>query len=252
MGRTHDQPDPSLILEGKRTHILSKRKNAEDSESNNAAKKPANKKNTVTLPDSESSSEEEAPLPSKQQRRKEKLNQLSTPLAEAKAAEPPTGSAPASTEDIPRKKKRTAGPKHLHRLDFPGRPQADCAVDHPSLSTSDSLAWTFLILTDVTHDSGDQLLSGTVTCGFCVDENRSAPHSWTGWDKKKSRGSTGNFLDHFKKVHFVQWEKVSTEDAQILDPTAGKSDDSQVKLDKWAEVSYDTANASRERKRKTH
>jgi hypothetical protein len=208
----HDPPDPALILPGKQVIVPSKCAIVEDMDTP-VQKAPAKTKGSTTTKKrpsanaSESDSDEmakKAVPPTKKQKRKEKVTQLSSTIAAIshngeKINELSDSSPPSPASDARVIKPKATTQKHKHRLEFPGRPKLNCAADHPSLRASDSLAWTYLVLTNPEHDDASNLVSSTITCALCIDEGRLTPRAWTGWHKKKSGGSTGNFLKHFKK-----------------------------------------------------
>ncbi|KAF5372498.1 hypothetical protein D9758_005231 [Tetrapyrgos nigripes] len=66
-----------------------------------------------------------------------------------------------------------------HRLSMPGRPASSCVADHPHFRTKEALAYTFLVMSA-----------------------RSMTKSWK-WSTK-AKGSTGNFVTHFKHSHAKQ------------------------------------------------
>jgi len=207
----HDPPDVTLILNGKRVPVPSKRAIREDSPAQAApskTKSSANKKRphkNVVESDSDNAAEE---FLTKKQKRKEKLAALSSMVTAAEnhvsqnhkisniVSDSPPSSPTTGYDAVKAQKPKTTAQKHIHRLEFSGRPNVNCAADHPSLRASDSLAWTFLILTDPEHDDAANLVSGTITCAFCVEERRGTPRTWAGWHKKKSGGSTGNAEDN--------------------------------------------------------
>ena len=120
--------------------------------------------------------------------------------------------------DPPRKRRKPHGVWHPHRLSFPARPKIDCAADHLDIRGTNSLCWTFLWLTNPVHDEHQSLISGIITCAFCITEGKHSPKRWENWNKIKSQGSTGNFKDHFESYHRATWQNASAEDLAIIDP----------------------------------
>jgi hypothetical protein len=119
--------------------------------------------------------------------------------------------------------------RHLHQKEFEGCPTINCVANHLAFQGSDSLAWTFLTLTDPIHDEASKLLSGMITCAWC-------DQSWPNRDCQASCGSTGDFMHHFKKSHSSQWGKASKIDQDIIQPDCKPGEDGQVNLDSWAKV----------------
>lgn len=164
---------------------------------------------------------------------------------ESSTSNQPTSATPISLEeddtipvDAPWKRKRPHGARHPHRLSFLARPKIDCAVDHPDIRGTNSLCWTFLQLTNAIHDEHQSLVSGVITCAFCIVEGKHSPKKWENWNKVKSQGSTGNFKDHFESHHRGAWQKASVEDLAIIDPEraaaqSAKPGATQTTLHSW-------------------
>jgi hypothetical protein len=142
-------------------------------------------------------------------------------------------------EEISKKRRKYHGARHLHRLAFKGRPETDCAADHPDIQGTNSLCWTFLKLTDAVHDAHQSLVSGVITCAFCIKDGKHSPKKWVNWNKKKSQGSTGNFKEHFESSHLPAWQKASADDLAVIDPeraaqSSAQPSASQTTLHNWA------------------
>jgi hypothetical protein len=246
--RAHDQPDPSLVIEGKR---VPKPRNLPDNSSTSAASK---KKTHARA----TSAEEEAASKSatKRQRQREKqarISQFTAAIQKAPAAEgpapttsdapstPPPRASPEVTATDESQSTATPAPKpvryHPHRLTYDGRPAVNCAADHPFLRNSDSLAWTFLILTNPVHNEDeDKLMAAKITCSLCVANEISPPQEWD-WNRGKWGGSTGNFLRHFKQAHMESWDEAYAKDQAVIKPNALKRTETQATLNSWSKVS---------------
>lgn len=127
---------------------------------------------------------------------------------------------------------------HPHRLEYASRPKEDCAADHPFLRSSQSLVYTFLILTEPLYEDEedlDTLYGGVMTCGFCVREGKKKPHEWSEWDRKRWRGSSGNFHTHFEGAHAEEWAAMESADLQARDPKEWEATfgSQQLKIDEF-------------------
>lgn len=243
----HDQPDPSLIVLGKRApkpHNL----DAEVSGASQGQGKANAKKNTHTC---STSAENSANTPvSKKTKVQEKQSRISdfTSAAEKTTSEleqpptttsqpPPTNSTEPTAAPTPTVTQGTAVRKNQHRLEYEGRPKVNCAADHPFLRNKDSLVWTFLSLTNPIHNAAEtKLIGGTLQCAFCIAEGKLPPQAWQ-FDREKWDGSTGNFFKHFKKSHGQAWNSVAVKDLEKLNPGASMAQEAQGPLHSWSKVS---------------
>lgn len=243
----HDQPDPSLIINGKR---VPKPRTLEPSspepQSNSKSSGVVNSKKNIHARSISTEEDTVASQPlSKKQKQKEKQSKIlqftntiesSTPTVESasNASQPPTSEPETGTETAPTTRKTAA--RHQHRLQFPGRPEINCVADHPYLRSSDSLAWTFLTLEKPVHnDTEDKLLQARMTCAFCIADDINPPQFWD-WFREKWDGSTGNFLKHFKKSHGDKWAAIHHDDQAIINPGAAKQVETQGNLNSWSKV----------------
>ena len=205
----HDPPDVTLILNGKRVPVPSKHAIGEDSPTKAAPSKTrgsTTKKRphkNVMESDSDNTAEE---FVTKKQKHKEKLAVLSNMVAAAEnhknsniTSNPPPSSPTTENDAVKAQKPKTTAPKHIHQLEFSGWPKINCVADHPSLRASDSLAWTFLILTDPEHDDAANLVSGSITCAFCIEERWGTLCTWAGWHKKSLGAPPETFSSTSKK-----------------------------------------------------
>ena len=81
-------------------------------------------------------------------------------------------------KEIPKKRRKYHGAQHLHHLAFKGHPETDCTADHPNIQGTNSLCWTFLKLTDAVHDAHQSLVSGVITCAFCIKDGKLWEEGW--------------------------------------------------------------------------
>uniref|UniRef100_A0A0W0G565 Uncharacterized protein n=1 Tax=Moniliophthora roreri TaxID=221103 RepID=A0A0W0G565_MONRR len=98
-----------------------------------------------------------------------------------------------------------------------GCPTTSCVADYPHFKAKEALSYTFLIMSEPVHeDDGIKLAA----CNMA------------------SKGSTGNFVQHFKEKNTKVWEAQSAEDTAILHPnqtTTSAKGHIQPMLHVWAD-----------------
>lgn len=146
-----DQPDPSLILEGKRALKPRHQPSLPEPPVGNSSGISLAKKNvhTRTTSADEDTTSRPATKKQKQKEKQAKISEFTTAIQNpAPAVESPQVSTPPENTPagVPPEQvtppTRTLALKNQHRLKFSGRPETDCAADHPYLRSSDSLTWT--------------------------------------------------------------------------------------------------------------
>jgi hypothetical protein len=125
--------------------------------------------------------------------------------------------------------------KLKHRLQMPGRPMSSCVADHPHFKKKEALAYNFLVMENPAHEEdGTKLVSCQMSCAFCLVKGEKQSWKWS----TKAKGSTGNFIQHFKNSHAKVWAARSAEDEAIRHPnrTQPSGDGAQqTTLDSWAD-----------------
>ncbi|KAF5343095.1 hypothetical protein D9758_016008 [Tetrapyrgos nigripes] len=132
-----------------------------------------------------------------------------------------------------------------HRLSMPGQPTSSCVADHPHFRTKEALAYTFLVMSEPVHEQdGMKLVSCKMACAFCQAKGMTKAWKWN----TKAKGSTGNFVTHFKHSHAKVWAAWSAEDEAIWHPnhTSSSRDGlEQTTLHSWGDKVFDIEKANR-------
>ncbi|KAF5343869.1 hypothetical protein D9758_015886 [Tetrapyrgos nigripes] len=126
-----------------------------------------------------------------------------------------------------------------HRLSMPGRPKSSCVADHPQFQKKESLVYTFLIMVEPEHKEG-RLVSCEMACAFC--SAKKLPEKKWKWNIS-GRGSTSNFLNHFKAKHTNVWTARNTEDMSARFPNhstaPAEGSTQQLTLHSWTNKAFD-------------
>ncbi|KAL0566857.1 hypothetical protein V5O48_015142 [Marasmius crinis-equi] len=134
----------------------------------------------------------------------------------------PTGTSAGSSTDPIDVEDATAIDNLQHRLKMPGCPSASCVADHPRFRDNKSLAYTFLYMEKPVHSTdGTTLESCEMLCSWC--NAKGGKHVWQ-WSEK-NKGSTGNFMNHFRSKHTRVWEARVAEDTAVRDPNSIATND---------------------------
>ncbi|KAF5338577.1 hypothetical protein D9758_016974 [Tetrapyrgos nigripes] len=132
-----------------------------------------------------------------------------------------------------------------HRFSMPGRPKSSCVADHPQFQKKESLVYTFLIMVEPEHEEG-RLVSCEMACGFC--SAKKLPEKKWKWNIS-GRGSTSNFLNHFKAKHTNVWTARNTEDMSARFPNRStapaEGSTQQLTLHSWTNKAFDFPMADR-------
>ncbi|KAF5323157.1 hypothetical protein D9758_016791 [Tetrapyrgos nigripes] len=259
----HDCPDPALILpdSSKRQTKRKERPDADDdtatsSQPHDSQKAKTSKKNKKSTASSSGTTREPttdtiqpAPNPTATPtfvNRTPTLTPINSTPTPANSTPPPVNPAPTPTTTVIEvDDEETVATKLAHRLHMPGRPTSSCVADHPQFRTKDSLAYTFLIMRDPVHvDDGVKLVSCEMACALCPELKRS---KWQ-W-KLNGKGSTSNFLNHFKMKHTNVWKARDAEDVAARYPNRtaapGEGTTQQPTLHAWADRAFDVPMADR-------
>ncbi|KAF5361627.1 hypothetical protein D9758_007393 [Tetrapyrgos nigripes] len=126
-----------------------------------------------------------------------------------------------------------------HRLSMPGHPKSSCVADHPQFQKKESLVYTFLIMVEPEHEEG-RLVSCKMACAFC--SAKKLPEKKWKWNIS-GRGSTSNFLNHFKAKHTNVWTARNTEDMSARFPNRStapaEGSTQQLMLHSWTNKAFD-------------
>jgi hypothetical protein len=103
---------------------------------------------------------------------------------------------------------------HPHRLFLRGRPTEGCAADSRHFSASSSLVYTFMLLSELKEGPDGEFESAQLQCCICAcDGDQAGSYRVT----RKSKRSTGNYLNHFRSAHHDWWTGVEEDDKAVLE-----------------------------------
>ncbi|KAF5332392.1 hypothetical protein D9758_017370 [Tetrapyrgos nigripes] len=247
----HDRPDPTLVLpEGSRRQP--KRKQCPDG-SEDATSSPthqprgtkARKTNGMFTPGDAHPEEVTEPAQTLGSSSATARNPTPTPTTNPTPTPTPTTNLtpapiPVTTPtviEVDDEETETTGLKH--RLSMPGRPKSSCVADHPQFQSKESLVYMFLIMVEPEHEEG-KLVSCEMACAFC--SAKKLPEKKWKWNAS-GRGSTSNFLNHFKAKHTNVWAARNTEDMSARFPnrsmTPEEGSTQQLTLHSWTNKAFD-------------
>ena len=238
MGR--DEPDASCIVMGKRKTVQTERAAAAADAADNTDTHRAKKKKTVkstattgffarrdsagissTSPISIPTTPPTSTIPPTPPHPHRKTTP-SPSRATASTASDDAGEdlEPAEKEnplEMPDKATRKADYDHRKGFACYGRPGQSCAADHPRWKASKALAYTFLTYKDCQYDEQGHLTACHLYCAWCSEKNE-------GWSwSLKGDSSTGNFINHFKRLHSAVWNRAQDADNKVLNPSQTRS-----------------------------
>ena len=236
MGR--DEPDASAILVGKRKHIQTERAAAG---AETAKKRKTTQNAGISTPHKGTAvnSPPEFTVP----------DTPSAPQAKATTSgqSPPRGEPNDPEDDLDQTEKR--GPmvsdKTVEKTLFDyrkgfahhGRPHQSCAADHHWWKGSKALAYTFLTYKDCQYDEQGCLTACQLHCAWCGEKGE-------GWSwSSKTDSLTGNYINHFKRLHPAKWKAAQEADHAVLAPTQTQSSQETTlehMLSAWVSLAFGT------------